>query len=276
MLPFNCTVGTPNGANLIINTMQLQVKKLISTPMSNNLPPTWVTVFFDLTNMYNSVSCHLFCQLITKSFPEILPVMTLFYNQASTVHHKWADGTWRTLLMKDKGMSQGCPLSPIFASLVGTELLEPVDHLLRQQATERLCSGNDGTDGNRGVTHLLGYVDDVLCTPLDDLQFLCKHFDQLGSPLGCFLNLVKTRILTSTSSTSPLAAICLANPTLATSIEHTISTYSTNPTTQHPPGSHFPSNSQQDAASLGPQLDQQALPSNTSTNNSIKSSNASS
>jgi hypothetical protein len=27
MLPFNNTVGIPNGANLIINAMQLQVKK---------------------------------------------------------------------------------------------------------------------------------------------------------------------------------------------------------------------------------------------------------
>jgi hypothetical protein len=57
--------------------------------------------------------------------------MTLFYKQAGTVHHKWADGTWRTLLM-EKGVSQRCPLSPIFASLVDAELLEPVDHLLRQ------------------------------------------------------------------------------------------------------------------------------------------------
>jgi hypothetical protein len=50
MLPFNYTLGTPSGANLIINTMQLQVEKYISTPMSKNLPPTWAAVFFDLTN----------------------------------------------------------------------------------------------------------------------------------------------------------------------------------------------------------------------------------
>ena len=32
MLPFNYAVGTPNGSNFIINTMQLQVEKYISQP----------------------------------------------------------------------------------------------------------------------------------------------------------------------------------------------------------------------------------------------------
>jgi hypothetical protein len=166
--------------------------------------------------------------------------MTLFYNQASTVHHKWADKIWRTLLMEE-AMSQGCPLSPIFASIVVAELLESRDHLLKQQATEQLLSGNHGNDGNGGVTHLLGYINDLsACTPLDDLQFLCEQFDRLGSPLGCFINPMKTRILTSTSGTSPLAAIRLTNPTLATSIEHTISTYSTKPNSTTPTGPPLP------------------------------------
>jgi hypothetical protein len=34
MLPFNYAVGTPNGTNLIINRMQLQVEKYISLPQS--------------------------------------------------------------------------------------------------------------------------------------------------------------------------------------------------------------------------------------------------
>jgi hypothetical protein len=131
MLPFNYTVGIPNGVNLIINIMQLQVQKYISTPMSRNLPPTQAVVFFNLTNMFNSVPRHSLFQVIAKSFPEVQPVPTLFYKQAGTVHQKWADGTWRTIPMEE-GISQGCPLSPIFASLVVAELLKPVDHLLKQ------------------------------------------------------------------------------------------------------------------------------------------------
>jgi hypothetical protein len=134
-------------------------------------------------------------------------------------------------------------MSPLtyFASLVVAKLLEPVDHLLKQQTTEQLLSGNHGNDGNGGVTHLLGFINNIsTCTPLDDLQFLCKQFDELSSPLGDFANPMKTRIITSTSGTSSLTAIRLTNPTLATSIKHTISTYSTKPNNTMPTGPPLP------------------------------------
>ena len=132
--------------------------------------------------------------MIAKSFPEILPLTTLFYEHAGTVHQKWADDTWHTLLM-EKGVSQVCPLSPIFASLDVACLLKPLDKLLRACATHRLNSGNPGDDGAGGITHLLGFVDDVsACVPLEDLEFHCDHFKTLGKPLGCFVNTMKTRI----------------------------------------------------------------------------------
>ena len=117
MILFNYAVGTPNGTNLIINTMQLQVEKYISLPQSTNTLPARAAVFFDLTNQFNIVSREAFFKVIADSFPEILPLTNLFYEQAGTVHHKWADGTWCTLLILEEGGSQGCPLSPIFASL---------------------------------------------------------------------------------------------------------------------------------------------------------------
>ena len=79
--------------------MQLQVEKYITLPQSTNNTPSCAAVFFDLTNKFNSVSRQAFCNVIAKSFPEILRLTTLFYEHAGTVHHKWADGTWRTLLM---------------------------------------------------------------------------------------------------------------------------------------------------------------------------------
>jgi hypothetical protein len=171
MLPFNYAVGTPNGTNLIINTMQLQVEKYISLPQSKNILPSRAAVFFDLTNQFNSVSREAFFKVIADSFPEILPLTTLFYEQAGTVHHKWADGTWRTLLMEE-GVSQGCPLSPIFASLVVSTLLQPLDIELRERAATRLRNGDPGDDGFGGITHLLGYVDDV--SPI------CHHWGSTG------------------------------------------------------------------------------------------------
>ncbi len=159
----------------------------------------------------------------------MLPLTTLFYKHAGTVHHKWANGTWRTLLMEE-GISQGCPLSPIFASLVIANLLQPLDIELRKRATTRLLNGDPGDNGFGGISHLLGYVVDVsACIPLADLQFLCDQFATIGASLGCFVNPMKTRILTSTSGHSPIPDLFHLNPTLATSITDTLSQYSTKP-----------------------------------------------
>jgi hypothetical protein len=229
MLPFNYAVGTLNGTNLIINTMQQQVEIYISLPQSTGCIPTHAAVFFDLKNQFNSISRKAFFNVISKSFPEMLPLTTLFYKHAKTVHHKWANGTWCTLLM-DKGISQGCPLSPIFASLVITNLLQPLDIELRKKVTTRLLNGDPGNDEFGGITHLLGCKDDVsACISLADLQFFCDQFATIGAPLGCFVNPMKARILTSTSCYSPIPDLFNLNPILATSITDTISQYSTKP-----------------------------------------------
>jgi hypothetical protein len=132
----------------------------------------------------------------------------------------------------EEGVSQGCPLSPIFASLVVVQLLQPLDTLLKSCAAACLLNSHPGDDGKGSITHLLGYVDDVsTCIPLVNLKFLCDNFASIGAPLGCFVNPMKTRILTSTSGFSLLPNIHLLNPSLATCIQNTIAHYSTNPTT---------------------------------------------
>ncbi len=205
------------------------MEKYITLPQSKNILPSRAAVFFDLTNQFNSVSLEAFFKVIEDSFPKILLLTTLFYEQAGTVHHKWADGTWRTLLMKE-GVSQGCPLSPIFASLVVSTLLQPLDIKLRERAATRLRNGDPGDDGLGGITHLLGYVDNVsACVPLKDLQFLCNRFTTIGAPLGSFVNPMKTCILTSISGHSPIPDLHHINPTLANTISDTISKYSTRP-----------------------------------------------
>ena len=131
----------------------------------------------------------------------------------------------------EEGVSQGCPLSPIFASLVMACLLKPLDKLLRARAAHRLNNGNPGDDGAGGITHLLGFVDDVsACAPLEDLEVLCDHFNTLCKLLGCFVDPMKTRILTSTSGHSPLNTLSnLLEPTLTASISNTIVKYSLQP-----------------------------------------------
>ena len=73
-----------------------------------------------------------------------------------------------------EGVSQSCALSPLFASFVVARLLEPIDSLLRDRVVKRLASGDSGDEGFDGISHLLGYVDDISsCFYLHDLPFLC-------------------------------------------------------------------------------------------------------
>jgi hypothetical protein len=177
--------------------MQLAIEKYNNIHQQNNHLPTRATVFFDLINQFNSVSHQEFSNVIGQHFPEILPLTTLFYGNDMTVHHKWNDGSWRHLQMKE-GVSQGCPLSPLFASFVIARLLAPIDKVLCERAVTQLASGDTSDHGYGGISHLLlSYVDDIsTCVYLEDLQFLCKTLKSNGASLGCFVNTSKTRILT--------------------------------------------------------------------------------
>ena len=130
LLPYNYAVGIPDGTSFIVKAMQLAIEKFIDAPQQTNQSPTCAAVFFDLTNQFNSVSHSEFFNMIAEYFPKLLPLTTLFYSNANTVHHKWSNGTWRQLLMEE-GVTQGCPLSPLFASFVVARLLEPINALLR-------------------------------------------------------------------------------------------------------------------------------------------------
>ena len=145
-----------------------------------------------------------------------------------------------TLLMKE-GVSQGCPLSPLFASFVVAHLLQPIDTLLRERAATRLASGDPGDDGFGGISHLLGFVDNISsCVYLPDLPFLCATLKRLGASLGCFVNPSKTRILTFCNGSSTLPLLHTVNPTLATSI----SAQSPNSPPAHTPPTNPPHPSQ--------------------------------
>jgi hypothetical protein len=74
--------------------MQLSIEKYIDNPQQTNCLPTRASIFFDLTNQFNSVARDEFKSVIATSFPELLPLVTLFYDQPNTVHYKWNDGSW--------------------------------------------------------------------------------------------------------------------------------------------------------------------------------------
>ena len=228
LLPFNFAVGVPDGSDFVVKAMQLAIEKYIDCPQQKQALPTRAAIFFDLTNQFNSVSREEFKNVIATFFPELLPLVTLFYDKPNTVHFKWDDGSWRRLSMKE-GASQGCPLSPLFASFVVARLLAPLDSLLRARAAARLASGDEGDDGFGGIS-LLSYVDNISsCVYLPDLKFLCQELQSRGTRLGCFVNRFKTRILTSCNGTSILPLLLSRNQALATSLSDTIAQFSVTP-----------------------------------------------
>jgi len=101
-----------------------------------------------------------FFDVIETSFPELLPLTKLLYEDPGTVYHKWTDNTWHTLMMEE-GSTQGCPLSPIFGSLVVARLLQPIDINLRKRAAARLANGNPLDDNCGGITNLFAFIDDI-------------------------------------------------------------------------------------------------------------------
>ena len=68
---------------------------------------------------------------------------------------------------------------------------------MRERAEDRLIRRDLGDDNHGSITHIFGYLDDVTTlVTLQDLLFFCQSFNEIGTPLGCFLNPGgKTRIL---------------------------------------------------------------------------------
>jgi hypothetical protein len=56
LLPYNYAVGIPDGSDFVVKAMQLAIEKCIDNPQQSGCLPTRATIFFDLTNQFNSVS----------------------------------------------------------------------------------------------------------------------------------------------------------------------------------------------------------------------------
>lgn len=179
LLPYSYAVGVPDGSDFVVKVMQLAIEKYIDNPQQSGHLPTRMAIVFNLTNQCNSVSRKEFKNVIATSFPELLPLVKLFYDQPNTVHYKWNDGSWRwRRLLMEEGTSQGCPLSPLFASFVVARLLKPIDGLLRERAANRLANGDtdDDGDGQGGISYLLSFVNVISsCIYLPDLHLLYVH-----------------------------------------------------------------------------------------------------
>ena len=165
LLQHNYTVGIPNGMDIIIKGMQLSKEKFIDRPQKINQIPAILAIFVDLTNMFTLVSQSEMFTTIAKHFPELHAFTTLLYVEPGEVHYKWKDTTWKSLYIEE-GISQGCPLSLIFATLVLHQVSQPLAKQLQQRAKARHDNNknNNGDERCSSLTHLFAYMDSISST----------------------------------------------------------------------------------------------------------------
>eukprot|EP00956_Cyclotella_meneghiniana_P015018 scaffold22773_cov35-Cyclotella_meneghiniana.AAC.1 len=231
LLPYyNYAIKVPNGMDFIVKTIQLQVDRFITQPQAAGRSPSRCLISLDLRNMFNEVSRDEILHIVHTFFPELLPLVTMLYNDAGDVWIRLEDGTWATIAMEE-GTNQGCPLSSTLAALVLHSILAPITQLLHQRAAERLAAGDPGDDGLGGVSNPLAYVDDKnSCVYLPDVLFFLEEFQRRAPFLGLYINTIKTRILTSTNGDSAIPAIRREYGRLiATQIQQAIASFSNTP-----------------------------------------------
>ncbi len=164
--------------------MQLSIKKVIIARQQRNNLPSHAAIFFNLTNMFNAVSCKGLFDIINKDFLELSELTHLVYADSRDVFFKWYQVSWKLLQMKE-GVNQGCPLSPIFAALVLHCIVKLLEEQLQQRAAAHLANGIPGNAGFGSLAHLFAYMDDIsLTVALEDVQFFCEEIDKLGAPHG--------------------------------------------------------------------------------------------
>ena len=185
LLPINYAIGVDGGMDFVIKATQLSIEKYIQVPQAEGTSPTRAAIFLDLKNMFNNILRERLMHIIAERFPELINIANLFYASPGKVHYRWDDGSWRTISMME-GVTQGCPLSCLFAALVLDSVLRPIDTHLRLRAQARLLRGDVGDDGYGSITHILAFVDDASTViPHEDLQAFFDKFMELAPVEGC-------------------------------------------------------------------------------------------
>ena len=232
LLPHNFAAGVKGGMEFLVSTIQQEYDNYIATPIKQNTCPTRAIVSIDIINMFNSISKERVREIIKEKFPHLSAVIDLLYKDDFNMYIKYHDNTWHTIPVKE-GFTQGCPLSPILASLVLQDVLIAVDIVMKKQARDRLKDKNRYDDNLGGVCNILGWMDDVNCAiPIPDILLFMETFETEAKKVGAILNKTKTRIFTTNTGSSIIPLVEQTYGTeIAENLRQAINSYSTSVTT---------------------------------------------
>ena len=182
------------------NTMQLGLEKYISALEARGDLPPRALVSLNIRNMFNAVLCEKLRQIIAKSYPKLEASVDLLYADFGTTCVKRDDGSWFKISVEE-GFTQGCPASPVVASIVLRHILKKVERDIYELVDLRNSfseSARDHDDGMGCISITLAYVDNVNCLlHLRDIKPFLNSFKKYGDPLGAVMNTEKTRIMPS-------------------------------------------------------------------------------
>jgi hypothetical protein len=99
--PHNFAVGVEDGMDLIIKSSQLEMEKYITNPQKRGDAPTRCLISIDLVNMFNEISRDELFKVIEAEYPELVPLISMLYDNPGTVFYKMADGKWYIVHMED-------------------------------------------------------------------------------------------------------------------------------------------------------------------------------
>ena len=206
-------INTSGGVDFTAHLTQQHIDRYITK--DNSTPPSRALILLDLTNMFNACSRSR-CREILQRNDATKPLLALFDLLYAADTNNWYqdhEGNNHTL-NQPEGFSQGCPLSPLFACLVLSALTATVNKTLSTRALERIRQHITADDNLGGVSHTASVMDDTsVCLLHEDLLPFLNEFDSLGKPYGIHLNKTKTKILTSTTGTSPQPTLSSVNRT---------------------------------------------------------------
>jgi hypothetical protein len=191
-------IGIPSGLDLIIHSTMADVER--------HLNPTMLLL--DIVNMFDAVSREA-CRSVLENHKKcnaLIPFFDILYSTDNVCWHRTPEGTL-SAFSQAEGFTQGCPLSPLFASLILHELLTDLNEVLRDRSKTRQTNHSCPGDDNLGpLSQTKSYVDNTnMLLPCRDISWFLETFTKLGEPLGIAPNCSKTQILTSTTtSESPL------------------------------------------------------------------------
>jgi hypothetical protein len=150
-------------------------------PGASDTSASHVLLFFDIANMFNSVSQKSSQHELEQTMPLLLLSFDTWYQNANLCWYKQLDGCWAHFEMNDR-FPQGNELSSFLACLTLQAIINTLHRDLMNQpescTTLALC-----TRSNLPSTPTIGaYIDDLsYLVPSEDSVFAFDHFDELDA-----------------------------------------------------------------------------------------------